>query len=145
MGEVADFPVAGSGPKSPRRVALMVPRHRPRSAVPKLSSMVKRTSGIAWKIAEKKALISWRPRAVGVPEHVIAVRDLVDRKVTLEHAARSPEGRDLAVHVWAESRGHLFRRRRFGVPIKAQGGVALTQAAELDEYVGPGSESLDGQ
>src|SRR5215467_16312803 len=64
MGAVADFPVAGRGPKSPRRVALMVPRHRPRSAVPKWSSMVKRTSGIAWKIAEKKALISKRPRAV---------------------------------------------------------------------------------
>src|SRR5215472_218697 len=64
MGAVADFPVAGRGPKSPRRVALMVPRHRPRSAVPKWSSMVKRTSGIAWKIAEKKALISGRPRAV---------------------------------------------------------------------------------
>src|SRR5438552_8298808 len=101
--------------------------------------------GAGKQIGFLAAACAFRHQLAGVTEHVIAVRDLVDRKVTLEHAARSPEGRDAGFHVWAESRGHLFRRRRFGVPIKAQGGVALTQAAELDEYVGPGSESLDGQ
>src|SRR2546422_3562443 len=84
-----------------------------------------------------------RHQLAGIPEDGITVGDFVDREVTLKHAARRPEGRDTGFNVGAESRGHLFRRWRFGVPIEAQGSVALTESAELDEHVGPGSEGPD--
>src|SRR2546422_2741496 len=84
-----------------------------------------------------------RHQLAGIPEDGITVGDFVDREVTLKHAARRPEGRDTGFNVGAESRGHLFRRWRFCVPIEAQGSVALTESAELDEHVGPGSEGPD--
>src|SRR5215510_6516830 len=84
-----------------------------------------------------------RHQLAGIPEDGITVGDFVDREVTLKHAARRPEGRDTGFNVRAESLGHLFRRWRFCVPIEAQGSVALTESAELDEHVGPGSEGLD--
>src|SRR5881396_2663871 len=98
--------------------------------------------GAGEQIGFLAAACAFRHQLAGVPEHVIAVRDLVDRKVTLEHAARSPEGRDAGFHVWAESRGHLFRRRRFGVPIKAQGGVALTRPPSLTNTLGRAARAL---
>src|SRR6516165_6345551 len=84
-----------------------------------------------------------RHQLAGIPEDGITIGDFVDREVTLKHAARRPEGRDTGFNVGAESRVHLFRRWRLCVSIEAQGCVTLTESAELDEHVGPGSEGLD--
>src|SRR5262249_46328165 len=113
------------------------------AALNKSVQPVEARRGTGEQIGFLAAARALRHQLAGIPEDGITVGDFVDREVTLKHAARRSKGRDTGFNVGAESRGHLFGRWRFGVRIEAQGRVALTESAELDEHVWPGSEGLD--
>src|SRR5262245_37745904 len=70
-----------------------------------------------------------------VPEHLIAVRDFVHRKVTLEHAARRAKRLDACLDVAPRLHRDDLRRWWFRVLSKPERGVPHPQSAYLHRNV----------
>src|SRR5437879_3182355 len=84
-----------------------------------------------------------RQPLAGVPEHAVAVGDLVDAEVAFEHRPAWPEGRDAGLSIRSSERRELFRAGRQLAYMHVETEHPHTEAAQLHVHGGARLELSD--
>src|SRR5262245_6292886 len=82
-------------------------------------------------------------KLAGVPKHRVAVRTLVDGKVTLKQATRTTKGLDAGLDIGAPRGGQDVGGRRFAHLVEAEAAHAHAEAAEFDVDIAACGQRLD--